>query len=364
MSITGQVGHIAVAKQTAFGTPNTTAGQYKNVKITGDSLVAGNNMLVAEGEIGQGRDVSAAIPGGFSAAGAVNGNLRARAAAVFLNGALGSLTAVAAAPPAAAFDEFTPADALPVFTVEKKIGTDVRSANELTTIRYTNTMVNTLNLTIPSGGFATFSAGLIATDENYISAPVVTDESVPATSDDVLAFHGGRIRAKDSTNADTVSFVAGDNDSTFQSVEVVINNNVQADEYTVRPSRFLRSLTEGIRAVEVNLTIVFENYATYQKYTYGATGRTAPGYSLYMGALDLFLGNWQIVDADEFSTASATGAPTNPQAVHIVLPKLAFSGLPVALASGRIAVSTTARALKPATGNIVKAHVRPTAAGF
>lgn len=370
MSITGQVGHVAFAKQTAFGTPNTTAGQYKPVKITGDSLVASNNMLVSEGEIGTGRDVTQAVPGGFSAAGAINGNLTARSMAVTTYAALGTITANAADATNGAYDAFTPADTLPVFTVEKQIGT---TGTASATLRYQDTMVNTLNISANAGALSTFSAGLIACGESFISGgPLVTEPIAwPAISDDLLVFHGGRIGLKDSTNADTVTFThdtdsspSGDTDMTFQTMEVVVNNNVQADEYTIRPSRFLRSLTEGIRSIEINCTIVFENNAAYRKYTYGSASATAPGYSLYMGALEFALANWQVVDADTVIKLAATGMPTNPQAVQFTLPKLAFSGLPVALTSGRIAVSTTARALKPATGNIIKALVRPTAAGF
>lgn len=365
MSVTGQVGHVALAKQTAFGTPNTTGAQYKAVKITGDSLVASNNMIVAEGEIGTGRDVTQAVPGGFSSAGAINGNLTARAGAAFLNGALGTLTAVTATVGEAAYDKFDPADVLPVFTVEKQVGTDARSANELLVLRYTDVMVNTLNISANSGGLSTWSAGLIACGESRQTTALVTEPiSYPSTGDDLLVFHGGRIRTKDSTNADTVTFVTGDNDPVFQNLEVVINNNVLADEYTIRPSRFLRSLTEGIRSVEINCTIVFEDYATYQQYTYGATGNNAPGYALYMGAMQFTLANWQLDTADEFVDITPTGAPAAPQGVEFVIPKLAFSGLPVALSSGRIAVSTTARALKPTTGKIIRGHVRPTGAAF
>lgn len=373
MSITGQTGHIAVAKQTAWGTANTTATDYRVVKITGDSLVASNNMLVAEGEIGVGRDVSQAVPGGFSAAGAINGNLRARAASLFFEGVLGTAATVpadaGATPPTAAVEHHTPASVLPVYTVEKQVGTDVRTANELLTLRYSDTMVNTLNVSAPSGGLATFSAGLVAAGESYIAAPLVdaeagtpTEAMSDATNDDLLVFHGGRIKVGDSADGGTETLTK---DETFQSMEVVFNNNVQSDEYTVRPSRFLRSLTEGIRTIEANITLVFEDYEKYQQYTYGATGRTAPGYNLYQGALEFFLGNWQIADGDNFDRASGSTIPaTNAQAVQVNLHKLAFSGLPVTLATGRIAVSTTARALKPSTGPIAEAYVRPDGAGI
>jgi hypothetical protein len=359
---------VSIAKQTAGGTPNTTDANYKAVKITGDSLVANNNMLVAEGEIGTGRDVSQAIPGGFSSAGAINGNLRVRSASVFLEAALGTKALNAAAPgatpqPTASYDLFTPADDLPYLTVEKKIGT---TAPERVILRYTDSMVNTLNLSVPSGGLATFSAGLVTQGEQKLSSQTDTAIDYSATSDDLLAFHGGRIR-----HADTGTTLANTHDdATFQSIEFVINNNVATDEYTIRPSRFLRSLTEGMRSVECNLTIVFEDEAKYAKYTYGATAATTPGYSLYMGAMQLFLGNWQVVSSatpandDSAITATPVGAPANPQAVEIVVPKLAFSGLPVALASGRIQVTTTARALKPTSGNIVSAICRPSGEGL
>jgi hypothetical protein len=366
MSITGQVGHIAIAKQTAEGTPNTTPANYKAVKITGDSLVANNNMLVAEGEIGLGRDVTQAIPGGFSAAGAINGNLRIRSAAVFLSAALGTQAVVpanpAGTPPTAAVDQHIPGDDLPFLTMEKKIGT---TDPELLVLRYTDSMVNTLNISVPSAGLATYSAGMVAEGEQKIAAPIVTP-AYPSSSDDLLVFHGGRIRHATTGTA----LVDTHDDSSFQSLEWVINNNVATDEYTIRPSRFLRSLTEGMRSVEANLTIVFDNDDKYEKYAYGATGRLTPGYQLFTGALELFLGNWQVVSSatpatdDGADTATPAGGPTEPQALEIFSPKLAFSGLPVALTTGRIAVTTTARALRPSSGNILSAITRPSAAGL
>lgn len=330
-------------------------------------------MLVAEGEIGTGRDVSQAVPGGFSAAGAINGNLRVRSAAIFLEAALGTKVNVAAngsgTPPTAAVDQYTPADDLPYLTIEKKIGT---SAPERLIQRYTDCMVNTLNVSVASGGLSTFSAGIVAQGEQKLSSQTDSSIDYSATTDDLLVFHGGRIRH--ATTGTTLT--AAHDDSTFQSIEFVINNNVATDEYTVRPSRFLRSLTEGMRSIECNLTIVFEDEAKYAQYTYGASNRTAPGYSLYTGAIELFLGNWQ-PNSDSVSptttpfdekantaTASLVSAPTNPQAIEIVVPKLAFSGLPVALSSGRIQVTTTARALKPSNANIVSAITRPEAAGL
>jgi len=327
-------------------------------------------MLAAEGEIGAGRDIQTIVPGGFSSAGAINGNLRARAAATFLNGALGTLTTVAAdagaTPPTAAYDSFTPADLLPYFTIEKRVGTSVRSANELLTIQYSDCIVNTLNIAANSGALSTFSAGIMTAGESYISSPIVDDTatgqpfSYTAASNDLLVFHGGKIQTGDAGGS--LAF-----NDTFQSLELVINNNVQGDEYTIRPSRFIRSFTAGIRDVETNLTVVFNDYHQYQQYTYGATGSTTPGYSLYQGQLDFTLANWQLQGTDVYTRASGSNIPaTNAQAIHFFLPNVVFAGFPVTLASGRIVVTTNGRAVKPvgSATPIVEADVRPSAAGF
>ena len=374
MSITGQVGHIAIAKQVVSAATPTSgqinasgiattaaapgANAYTYVKVTGDSLVSNNNPLIAEGEIGLGRDVSQMVPGGYAAAGAVNGNLRTRAADVFLEGVLGGKSTATPS----VVTQYNVADDLPWWSIEKKVGS---TSPERMYVQYQDTMVNTLNVAIPAGSLATFSAGLITTAEKKSDTTVAATSgaSYNTASDDLLVFHGGRIK-----NGATGGTLA--KDETFQSIEIAINNNIAADEYTVRPSRFLRSLTEGIRAVDVNMTLVFENPAKYQQYEYGSSTSTGPGYAFYMGALEVFLGNWQLTGADteDITTATPTGIGTaaNPQAVQFNIPKLAFTGFPVALASGRIVVTTSARALKNtgsgSTNDIIRAYVRNTTA--
>lgn len=370
MSITGQAGHVTFARQTGgsdgfgFGNPNTVVGQHTALKVTGDSLVSNNNPLAAEGEIGAGRDISAEVPGGFQSAGALNGNLRARAAAVLLEAAMGTRTT------GGGFDTFTPANDLAAWTLQKKVGA---ATPQLLVLQYQDAIVNTLNLSCPAGALSTFSAGVIAAGETRLTAAEsagtgLVTPTYAGASDDLLVFHGGRIMAG-------ISGASLVRDETFQSVEVVWNNNVAADEYTVRPSRFLRSFTEGIRSVEVNMTLVFENPDAYSKYSYGAQLSTSPGYSLYEGALQLFLGNYQLTTDTQDAVGSTLGGTTftastpNPlpangvQVVQVNIPRLVFTGLPVALSTGRIVVTTAARALKPVSGaNIATAYVRPNGA--
>lgn len=412
MSITGQVGHITFAKQVAQGVPNLISGAsagHTAVKITGDSLVANNNPLLAEGEIGMGRDVTDAIPGGFQSAGAVNGNLRARAASILLEATLGTKVLGGGAGVA---DSFSPSDNLPWYSMEKQIGS--ATPQELILL-YSDSMVNTLSLSAPAGALATYSAGLVTAGEARIDrapgvgfnglstpGPIVNTEAngvYPSAYDDLLVFHGGRIMLGDNPSQSA----GGDNpavrDDTWQAVEFSLNNNIAADEYTIRPSRFLRSLTVGIRQLDINFTLVFENPDKYSKFAYGNAANNSPGYAFYMGALQIFLGNYQLLNngldgvgsvlpyagaANAVSFAGATpgvnnyAAPANSayvgstppapgngsQFVQLNMPKLAFTGFPVALASGRIAVTTTARALRDPNAPIVSAYVGPTGAGL
>lgn len=333
-------------------------------------------MLAAEGEIGAGRDITTIVPGGFSSAGAINGNLRPRAAAAFLNGALGAIVAnpaaPAATPPTAAYDTFTPTDILPYYSIEKKVGSTVRSANEQLTLLHTDCVINTFSMVVSSGALSTFSAGIMSAGEQYQAVPLVDETltgqpfSYGVASNDLLVFHGGRVLVGD-TGAAYTALIENDQ---LQSLEVAINNNVQGDEYTIRPSRFIHSFTEGIRDIEVNITVVFNDFHQYQQYTYGASGSTQPGYHLYQGQLDFTLANWQPgtgPTGELFNQATGGNIPaTNAQAIHTYLPSIVYASFPVSLASGRIVVTTNARGIKPigSTTPIVQFDVRPTGAAF
>lgn len=409
MSITGQVGHVAYARQTAQGSPNN--GALVPVKITGDSLVATSNPLIAEGEIGIGRDVTSAVPGGFQSAGAINGNLRARSASILFEACLGTKNGVTGGGgnTSGSYDTFTPANSqLSWWTVEKKVGS---ATPQQLVILYSDAMVNTLSISAPSGALATFSAGHIAATEarvdrtvGYFTTPLglgpFENEQLagayPASSDDLLVFHGGRVFLGDAATGQPTSF-APIRDESWQSVEVAINNNIDATEYTVRPSRFLRSLTVGIRQIDINFTIAFDDPDKYSRFAYGQQSYNVPGYNLYMGAVQLFLGNYQLLnDAIDgvgsilpYSGAAVTkgftpatpgtnvyntlygaggatpAAPGNGgQFVQLNIPKAAFTGFPVALTSGRIVVTTSARALKDPNANIITAYVGPNNAGL
>lgn len=357
-------------------------------------MAAANNMLAAEGEIGAGRDITTIVPGGFTSAGSINANLRTRAAATFLYGVMGTKTTEAAVPlgtpPTAAYDAFTPADLLPYFTIEKRVGTNQVSANQLLTIQYTDCIINTLNIAANSGALSTIVAGVMTAGEQYVSSPVIgMNDHIPWASsstgtapnytagpwayqdlsNDLLVFHGGRIQTADAGGTQIAPGDGSENDN-FMSMEIAINNNVQGDEWTIRPSRFLHSFTEGIRDVEVNMTIVFNDFHQYQQYTYGASGDTIPGYHLYQSQLDFTLANWQlggVGGTDPFSLATGSGdAPALPQAVHFYLPNVVIAQFPVQLATGRIVVTTNGRAVAPigSATPILEVDVNPTAAAF
>lgn len=412
ISITGQVGHIAFARQTAQGVLNQTGNSL--MKITGDSLVPNNNPLVAEGEIGVGRDVTSAVPGGFQAAGALNGNIRARSASLLLEAALGIKNGVqgGGGNTSGSYDTFTPGNALSWWSIEKRIGA---ATPNMLVIQYQDSMVNTLSISAPSGALATFSAGVIGSIEyrsdrgstgvgypaTATPGPVVNEQlagSYPANVDDLLVFHGGRVFLGDAATG-MLNPQAAVRDEGWQSVELALNNNIDATEYTVRPSRFLRSLTVGIRQLDINFTMTFENPDRYSRFAYGLQANNIPGYSLYFGALQFFLGNFQMLNdsldgvgsslpyagasnvkaftpatpgVNVYNPALGAGGATpaapgaGAQFVQVNIPKAAFTGFPVALTSGRIVVTTSARGLQDTAlvAPLMTAYVGPNNAGL
>jgi hypothetical protein len=212
-----------------------------------------------------------------------------------------------------------PTDYLDFWAIEKNVGDTLYQ-------HLINGKMNTLTISVTQGAIATYTSDWVVTTEKKITQG---DAGSPTyVDDDLLAFHGGLLK---------LGGVQYDN---MESVEVAINNNLSNDEYTVRPSRFLNDVTEGARTFDLNFNQVFQTADDYANYTYGAIGRTTPGYDLYEDDVYFLLMNAQ-------TKAAAT------QYMELFFPRVMFGGLPVTLASGRIVVSNTGTVLAPTVGNII-----------
>lgn len=325
MTITGQIGHIGLGRQTSqVAEADLAAYDASTVLtdwliITEESLTAENNPLVAENEIGRGRDITGAIAGGYGITGGFGGYARVTDLAMLIAAAISDDVSMLTPDASTGVGTITPTNYLDWFTIEKNVGDTLY-------MWYVNCKLNTLNITVGSNDLARYTTDWVASMEKTIDSG---DAGSPSyTGDDILAFHGGLLQ------------IGGTDYRNMESVEIAIENGLSNDEYTVQPSRFLNNVTEGPRRLTLNFSQVFQNANDYATYTYGAVGRTTPGYSLFEDDVYFILMNAQ-------SKANAT------EYIEFFFPRVMFGGLPVTLTSGRIVVSNTGTVLAPTVGNII-----------
>jgi len=328
MTITGLVGHIGVGVQDAKKTDAEIDAYTPTITnffvITEESFAAENNPMVAENEIGRGRDRTGAVAGGYAISGGFGGYARTTDLGLLCQMALSNDADSCEPSASTGISTVVPTEYLDFWTIEKNVGDTLYQW-------LINAKMNSLTISVNQGEIANYTTDWVVTTEKKIESG---DASSPSYADDnLLAFHGGLLK------------LGGTQYNNMESVEIDFNNNLSNDEYTVRPSRFLNDVTEGARTVDLNFNQVFQNADDYANYTYGAVGRTTPGYGLYEDDVYFILMNAQ-------DKAEAT------EYIEFFFPRVMFGGLPVTLASGRIVVSNTGTVLAPNVGNLVTVYYK------
>src|SRR5665647_273382 len=318
------VGHLGAGRQDAQVSEADLATYVPTINdyfvVTSESIVPNNAPLIADGEIGQGRDRTGAIAGGYGITGGWGGFARVADLGVLLQMAMSDTPISPDGSTGVTTVNFT--DYVDWWTIERNVGDTLY-------VWYVNSKCNSLTISVAANQIATYTADFVITMERDIS-----DEATPLygtphfAGDDLLAFHGGHLE------------IGGSQYSNMESVEVAIQNGLSNDEYTIHESRFLNNVTEGARTIDLNFNQVFQTATDYSKYTYGQVGRTTPGYSMYEDSVYFLLMNSQ-------SKASAS------QYIEFFFPRVMFAGLPVNLTSGRIVVANTGTVLMPTVGNIM-----------
>lgn len=329
MTITGLVGHLGVGVQVAGKITDENVAAYIPTitdffVITEESFAAENNPLVAENEIGRGRDRTGAVAGGYAIAGGFGGYARTSDLGLLCQMVLSDDADACAPSGSTGIATVVPTDYLDFWTIEKNVGDTLYQW-------LINGKMNSLTISVNQGEIANYTSDWVVTTEKKIEQG--SANSPTYADDDLLAFHGGLLK------------LGGDQYNNMESVEIAINNNLSNDEYTVHPSRFLNDVTEGARTFDLNFNQVFQTADDYANYTYGAVGRTTPGYDLYEDDVYLILMNAQ-------SKAAAT------EYIEFFFPRVMFGGLPVTLASGRIVVANTGTVLAPNVGNIITVYYK------
>lgn len=324
MSEKAQTGYLAFATQAEKGTPAEVDGT-NALRVTSLNLSGQSELLDFEEEIGGGRDAdaSAAVLGGFSVTGDVEGLLRHKAIGFLLLAAGFTAAAPVQDGVTGAFTHtFTPSNTSKYLTLVTRWGsTDaVRS--------FSDVLVGEISFSLDANGKATFSASLLGGREEFGVAGVVpTYEAGP------VATYDGSAAVLDSLGT-----------YRFESMEFAVANNLSDDEFVIG-SRFLDDVTEGGREVTLGGTIkVGQNdpsvTALYRAATYGDPDATTPGGSdPYHTSAALTFGSKRLV-----------GTSTSKRfALVATMADVVLAGFPLeASGADRLTVDIEGRALKGA----------------
>ncbi len=181
MGYSSQAGQVLFRTQSVKGTyPADIATAGVAMKLKGGSLGINRELLIADPEIGGGRDTSDAYLGAASWSGDYEFYARMESITTLLKGVLGT----AAAPnttTGVTTHTITPSDSatLPYIAIEERIGSGLEN------YRYTDGVVNTFHLESDANGYFQGTAGFIAALQTAGNTPTAAPASGP--SDEVVA---------------------------------------------------------------------------------------------------------------------------------------------------------------------------------
>lgn len=236
MSEIAENGYLAFMLQTVKGTPATVDGT-NALKLTSVNMSGQSELLDFEDEIGGGRDYdsTAAVMGGFSVAGECEGLFRPKAFGFLLMAAGFTPSApVQDAATGAWTHTFVPGSTSKYLTVLVRWGSSVAGIVRA----FSDVQVNEISWSLDANGKATWTASFIGRREQYGAAGVTpTYETCP------VADYAGSAVTLDALGT-----------YRFESVGLVIGNNLSDDEYVIG-SRQLEDVTPGAREVTMTGTI-------------------------------------------------------------------------------------------------------------
>lgn len=329
MSAIAQDGYVAVAAQTAKGTPATVDGT-NSLLVTSNSLGGMTDALDYEEEIGGGRDAqsSSAVLGGFTVGGDLEGLFRPKAFGFLLLGA--GFTTVAPTQDGvtgAWTHTFTPG-------TPKYLTIVTRWGNTDAVRKFSDCLVDELTVSLDANGKGTWSASIVGAREEYGVAGIT-----PTFETNPVANYAGSAAVLDGLGT-----------YRWEAMELSIANNLSDDEFVIG-SRSLDDVTPGAREVTISGTI--------------KVGNNTPSVTdLYRAAVH---GSKTSTDsstatADPYHTSAAMTfgskkligtSVTKRHALIATLPDVVLAGFPLeASGSDRLTVEIEGRAVKGA-GDVV-----------
>lgn len=334
MGFTAQSGQVIFATQTAPGVPVDPADLATDgisVRIRSGSLGGDREMIVAEPEVGGGRDTSDANIGAVKFAGDYEAYLRFEAIAFFLANALGTKATVQVSGATGAWEHtITPVDGqIPFMTVYEEISSGFER------FIYSDVVVNTFHL--EAGGvndLVSMTAGLIGREVETNASPI----------------DGTTLQDVTSTVAGTsVKIKYAGTDFALKSFSLDITNNFEDDNF-VLGSFYLDDLTAKSREVSASGTVRHKDNRAFRQALFGSPTATDIGGITTKEPLQIVITSFENI-------VGAT--PATKYSLTLDLPKVMFEPFAIEV-SGDDALENevSMRAVRPDTAvDIITAKV-------
>jgi len=143
-------------------------------------------------------------------------------------------------------------------TFEKRFGYPDGTFNWL---RYYGSRVNEFGLSIPTEGIVTARAGIIARQEFEASDDIDSVPTFPGDNEPFNSFQGAILMDQDGSGTRTAI-------ATIMSLDMLINNNIDGDQFAIDGNAYRADVPEDIRVINGNITAMFTrtNWQLYQAY--------------------------------------------------------------------------------------------------
>lgn len=324
-----QLGQMGFIKQSAVGTGGTiaTAAPTRWMKLRSSSVGGERDLLIPDPEIqgAGGRDVNKTYLGPVTYSGDYEFYARSEALPLAIYGAFGG---GGAAPTGTALlgysHSFTPADTLPVFTVQEKLG------DGFDVFSYTDTYFNTLHLEAAADGYLQGTLGVVARSQTAgVTAATPAFDNTPL-------YVGSAI---------TVTL--GGSSIPAESFAFDLNNNIESDHF-VLGSNLVDVMTPKRREVTGSFSLRPTSNALFRQALNGAPASVTPTGVPTVQQMVITCTTYEII----------TGATSQVYTVSLTIPEVILTPFkPEASGDDTISHSIDFQAVKVAASNIATVSV-------
>lgn len=319
-----QLGQMGFARQATPGSAATiaTAAPTRWMKLRSSSMGAERDIMLPDPEIqgAGGRDVPKPYLSPVTYAGDYEFYARAEALPLAIYGTLGGGGGAPTGTATSGYTHtFTPADSLPRFTIEEKVG------DGFDTFRYVDAFFNTLHLEAAADGYLQGTLGVAARTQTAGVTP-----STPAFDNTPLVV------------GSNISINVGGSTVPCESFSFDFNNNLETDHF-VLGSLFVDEMTPKRREVTGNITLRPTSNSLFREAVNGSGGGTTPSGQTVLKAVTITCTTYEII----------TGATSQVYSTAISLPEVVLTPFkPEASGDDTMTHSVDFQAVKNAAANI------------